>query len=126
MVVLGVMSLAVPGPEDVAIGVAIAKGVGLLKGAKTTATVAERVREVEAAVRNGDAIPTHAADTLSEVVDGMVENVTRQVTRGNTDRANDVAGKMKGAVDDLDRFDAVSDEVRDQFKSRIDDALGGN
>lgn len=113
----------------VATGVVAAAGGARASGVRTAVTrapLAERVRAIEDAVRNGGKIPSGAQGTLSEVVDGMVDNVNRQMTKGNIERANDVANKMKGLVDNLDRFDAVSARVRSQFKSRIDDALREN
>jgi RHS repeat-associated protein len=99
-----------------------ARGSGV-RAAVTRAPLAERVRTIEDAVRTGGKIPSGAQGTLSEVVDGMVENVSRQMARGNTERAIDVATKMKGLVDNLDRFSAVSARARSQFKARIDGAL---
>ena len=84
-------------------------------------TLAENVKEIKAAVLSGGKIPSHANATLSRIVDGQVDNVTRRLDAGDLDRAQDVAGKMKGLIDDLPRFKAVPQSTRNEFKKRIDD-----
>ncbi len=53
----------------------------------------------------------------------MIDNVQRQVKQGKIEEVGEVADKMKVLVDNLDRFDAVDDSIREGFKDRIIDAL---
>ena len=91
---------------------------------KGPTTISEKVRDIEARVRRGEtSFPLDTKKTLDSVADGMADNIRRQLNKGNIDRAKDVTGKMKGAIDRLDRFDALTSKARNGLKSGLDKVL---